>query len=227
MSKADGIRLAKRMGCPFYETSAKTRVNVEEAIHELVRRTPRYSKEYKLVIMGSGGVGKSAICLQFVQCHFVNEYDPTIEDSYRKQCVIRGIPDENMMNRIAKKKSSQPGLLKRLLGSSAKPKEKIDSRKKVLCQKVDCNVVVIQLGMLEEELVLATGDPVLCQSCNVVLSSISKLEDGTAKWKWYVGILFSKQMWLYELNLYRSEFCGRVNDKLDISPDEVCDSWLK
>lgn len=45
-------------------------------------------KEYKLVVVGGGGVGKSALTIQFIQSHFVEEYDPTIEDSYRKQCVI-------------------------------------------------------------------------------------------------------------------------------------------
>ncbi len=45
-------------------------------------------KEYKLVVVGGGGVGKSALTIQFIQSHFVTEYDPTIEDSYRKQCVI-------------------------------------------------------------------------------------------------------------------------------------------
>jgi GTPase KRas protein len=43
-------------------------------------------------------VGKSALTIQLIQSHFVDEYDPTIEgtrpancadpDSYRKQCVI-------------------------------------------------------------------------------------------------------------------------------------------
>lgn len=47
-----------------------------------------FIKEYKLVVVGGGGVGKSALTIQFIQSHFVDEYDPTIEDSYRKQCVI-------------------------------------------------------------------------------------------------------------------------------------------
>ncbi|KAM9904925.1 hypothetical protein OXX79_002456 [Metschnikowia pulcherrima] len=47
-------------------------------------------KEYKLVVVGGRGVGKSAITIQLIQSHFVDEYDPTIEDSYRKQCVVDG-----------------------------------------------------------------------------------------------------------------------------------------
>ena len=47
-------------------------------------------KEYKLVVVGGGGVGKSALTIQLVQSHFVDEYDPTIEDSYRKPCTIDG-----------------------------------------------------------------------------------------------------------------------------------------
>lgn len=45
-------------------------------------------QEYKLVVVGGGGVGKSALTIQLIQSHFVDEYDPTIEDSYRKQCTI-------------------------------------------------------------------------------------------------------------------------------------------
>ncbi|KAF2148922.1 ras-domain-containing protein [Myriangium duriaei CBS 260.36] len=44
--------------------------------------------EYKLVVVGGGAVGKSCLTIQLIQGVFVDEYDPTIEDSYRKQYVI-------------------------------------------------------------------------------------------------------------------------------------------
>ncbi|CAG2110299.1 unnamed protein product [Medioppia subpectinata] len=47
-----------------------------------------FSQTYKLVVVGGGGVGKSALTIQFIQSYFVTDYDPTIEDSYTKQCVI-------------------------------------------------------------------------------------------------------------------------------------------
>uniref|UniRef100_A0A915PQ89 Anaphase-promoting complex subunit 5 n=1 Tax=Setaria digitata TaxID=48799 RepID=A0A915PQ89_9BILA len=37
---------------------------------------------YKLVVIGEGGVGKSSLTIQFFQKHFVDYYDPTIEDQY-------------------------------------------------------------------------------------------------------------------------------------------------
>lgn len=45
---------------------------------------------YKLVVLGNGGVGKSALTIQFIQQYFVTDYDPTIEDSYTKQCIVDG-----------------------------------------------------------------------------------------------------------------------------------------
>jgi len=49
------------------------------------------NNKYSLVVVGGGGVGKSAITLSFMRGQFVEEYDPTIEDSYCKQCVIDGV----------------------------------------------------------------------------------------------------------------------------------------
>jgi GTPase KRas protein len=40
-------------------------------------------REYKLVVVGGGGVGKSCLTIQLIQSHFVDEYDPTIEGSSR------------------------------------------------------------------------------------------------------------------------------------------------
>lgn len=63
----------------------------------------QFLREYKLVVVGGGGefpalltrperswdfsqipgVGKSALTIQFIQSHFVDEYDPTIEGLHR------------------------------------------------------------------------------------------------------------------------------------------------
>ncbi|KAK6472629.1 ras-related protein R-Ras2 [Huso huso] len=46
-------------------------------------------EKYRLVVVGGGGVGKSALTIQFIQVMIFNiavtDYDPTIEDSYTKQ----------------------------------------------------------------------------------------------------------------------------------------------
>ncbi|XP_070499963.1 ras-like protein 2 [Chironomus tepperi] len=47
---------------------------------------------FKLVVVGSGGVGKSCITIQFIQSYFCSDYDPTIEDSYTKRLVIDDVP---------------------------------------------------------------------------------------------------------------------------------------
>merc|ERR1712022_57238 len=49
---------------------------------QLERR--KMSEEFKIVVVGSGGVGKSGLTLQFCAGKCPKRYDPTIEDSYRK-----------------------------------------------------------------------------------------------------------------------------------------------
>jgi small GTP-binding protein len=44
----------------------------------------------KIAVIGGGGVGKSALTVKYVQNIFIDKYDPTIEDSYRKHTVING-----------------------------------------------------------------------------------------------------------------------------------------
>jgi GTPase KRas len=60
--------------------------------------------EYKFEMMGGAGVGKSALRIQFNQHHFVEEYDPTLDDSYRKQVTI---DNETFLIEIIDKPSGQ------------------------------------------------------------------------------------------------------------------------
>lgn len=43
---------------------------------------------HKVIMVGSGGVGKSALTLQYMYSDFVEEYDPTKADSYRKKVIL-------------------------------------------------------------------------------------------------------------------------------------------
>lgn len=45
---------------------------------------------HKVIMVGSGGVGKSALTLQFMYDEFVEDYEPTKADSYRKNIVLGG-----------------------------------------------------------------------------------------------------------------------------------------
>ncbi|XP_014208665.1 ras-related protein Ral-a isoform X2 [Copidosoma floridanum] len=45
---------------------------------------------HKVIMVGSGGVGKSALTLQFMYDEFVQDYEPTKADSYRKKVVLDG-----------------------------------------------------------------------------------------------------------------------------------------
>ena len=49
-----------------------------------------------MVVVGAGGVGKSSVTVRFIQDTFVDDYDPTIEDSYVKQITVKGIPADKL-----------------------------------------------------------------------------------------------------------------------------------
>eukprot|EP01097_Dermamoeba_algensis_P001438 TRINITY_DN1539_c0_g1_i1.p1 TRINITY_DN1539_c0_g1~~TRINITY_DN1539_c0_g1_i1.p1 ORF type:complete len:185 (-),score=41.11 TRINITY_DN1539_c0_g1_i1:152-706(-) len=46
--------------------------------------------EFCLVVVGVGAVGKTALTIRFTSNQFIEAYDPTIEDSYRKQIQVDG-----------------------------------------------------------------------------------------------------------------------------------------
>jgi len=48
------------------------------------------SSVFRVVLVGEGSVGKSCLTIQFINEKFVEEYDPTMEDSYRKQATVDG-----------------------------------------------------------------------------------------------------------------------------------------
>lgn len=48
-------------------------------------------REFNVVVLGAGGVGKSALTVRFVRNEFVEHYDPTIEEEYRRTIEFNGV----------------------------------------------------------------------------------------------------------------------------------------
>lgn len=55
----------------------------------------QFLREYKLVVVGGGGVGKSCLTIQLIQSHFVDEYDPTIEGEPQILSPVGGLEVES------------------------------------------------------------------------------------------------------------------------------------
>jgi len=56
---------------------------------QLAVRTP---ERFMLVVMGRSRVGKTAITIRYTSAAFVQQYDPTIEDTHLKQTTIGNVP---------------------------------------------------------------------------------------------------------------------------------------
>ncbi|XP_072031040.1 circularly permutated Ras protein 1-like isoform X2 [Amphiura filiformis] len=234
VDKATAEAEAKKLGLIHMETSAKTGHNVTEAFHSLVRETDRTGIDYKVVVCGSGGVGKSAITVRFVSDIFVTDYDPTIEDSYRKQIVVDGIPKDKIKVEEAKPKGkSSPsgaapkkhkGSLRGLLSRKSKePPLNIQQQQHAhtapplappppaaggppeKTSKADANVVLLSLGTLANEPTIMTADPQHCSQCKATLSHVSVLQGAEGA----------------DTKTWTCEFCSKKNEELDVVEEEI------
>ncbi|KAI9164430.1 hypothetical protein H9P43_008281 [Blastocladiella emersonii ATCC 22665] len=53
---------------------------------------PATEDKFELVVVGSGGVGKSCLTVRFLKDDFTSDYDPTVEENYRKNVVVDSLP---------------------------------------------------------------------------------------------------------------------------------------
>lgn len=71
-----------------YNANSKNRIgDTDTSLLSQTNQVPLY----KVIIVGSGGVGKSALTLQFMYDEFVEDYEPTKADSYRKKILLDGM----------------------------------------------------------------------------------------------------------------------------------------
>lgn len=83
--------LRERLGCPFslerWCVALCHRGGPEDGMSKAKSAPPAL---HKVIMVGSGGVGKSALTLQFMYDEFVEDYEPTKADSYRKKVMLDG-----------------------------------------------------------------------------------------------------------------------------------------
>eukprot|EP00051_Salpingoeca_urceolata_P015642 m.204124 g.204124 ORF g.204124 m.204124 type:complete len:208 (+) comp18461_c2_seq3:164-787(+) len=56
----------------------------------LIPATHSFPSPISVCLLGSGSVGKSALAIRFTEDRFVESYDPTVEDCYRKSLQLDG-----------------------------------------------------------------------------------------------------------------------------------------
>ena len=85
---------------------------VSSTFHLAYLTSNTYSFSLQLAALGAGGVGKSSIVIRFMQNVFLDAYDPTIEDSFRKQVIIKGIPkpkEHHKKGELKQRRSAKTG----------------------------------------------------------------------------------------------------------------------
>ncbi|KAL5343513.1 ras family-domain-containing protein [Aspergillus crustosus] len=117
----------------------------------------RPQREYHIVVLGAGGVGKSCLTAQFVQNVWIESYDPTIEDSYRKhievdgrQCILEILDTAGTEQFTAMRelymKQGQGFLLVFSITSMSSLNELSELREQIIRIKDDENVPIVIVG---------------------------------------------------------------------------------
>ena len=197
----EGQAFAQANGLPFCEFSCKlSGDSVRDAFRQLVlhcsesARTPL--EECKVCVMGAGGVGKSSATLRLVTDSFFDEYDPTIEDSYRYQLwvsdpsdIIPTTPPVSIFNRLTR--ACLPG---------RKPKpEALQQAKLVACEHFvaedNSNAICLSLDCLSSFDITSceTGEPESCE-CGAIFAP-------------HFGTLHGA----HGLLTWQCQFCGHLN----------------
>lgn len=63
VSYGEGELLARTLNCPFFETSAKLRVNIDECFHELIREIKRAEQERSKDLQKEAKKGNKCVLL--------------------------------------------------------------------------------------------------------------------------------------------------------------------
>ncbi|XP_022647891.1 GTP-binding protein Di-Ras2-like [Varroa jacobsoni] len=66
------------------DASKNNKDNKDDGKTTSLLKMPEQSNDYRVVVLGAGGVGKSSLVLRFVQGTFRESYIPTVEDTYRQ-----------------------------------------------------------------------------------------------------------------------------------------------
>ncbi|KAJ2995776.1 hypothetical protein HDV02_000463 [Globomyces sp. JEL0801] len=86
----DAVKAALTAGeqCSTEDVNIKPRAVSESDEAELQKLMDKMEQENKEVVVGSGGVGKSCLTVRFLKDEFTSEYDPTVEENYRKNVTV-------------------------------------------------------------------------------------------------------------------------------------------
>lgn len=82
--------LIKELNCPFSLDRLRPDVLLRRNDGRMAKAKTTTPALHKVIMVGSGGVGKSALTLQFMYDEFVEDYEPTKADSYRKVMMLDG-----------------------------------------------------------------------------------------------------------------------------------------